>query len=264
MNKFVIFLVFTLILFLFPSNIYAVTITVDNYPSTITNEMFNVTVTVTGAINAMNYLRVDLYKDGTTNYFGETYNGSDWYSGSDGKSYYPILIENSSASATVQAQLGNPSETEYLGSGVYKLKIRRYTSSGSQSSSDSQVPVEIQINYQKPTPTPTLTPTQTSTATSTPSSTPVQTKTSTPLPTPTKTASPKPTQTPSNTPTEEPINFLPTLVESNVASATPQVLGVKTVKKANLLPFVFIGTGIFFLGFASFYMYNNNRRKDIA
>src|SRR5258706_6771329 len=126
-------------------NILAVTVSVSNFPSSISSDMFNVDVLVTGAGNGTNYLRVDLYKDGTTNYFGETYNGSDWYSASTGTSYFPVQIQNSSGSATVQAQLGNPTVTNYPGPGSYKLKIRRYTSSGSQSANDTQTPVDIQI-----------------------------------------------------------------------------------------------------------------------
>ena len=96
-------------LLLFSREIHAVTVTINNYTSSISSEIFNVEASISGATNAKNYLRIDLYKENTTNYFGETYNGSDWYFGSDGKNYFPVQIQNSSASATIQAQLGNPS-----------------------------------------------------------------------------------------------------------------------------------------------------------
>jgi hypothetical protein len=180
-----------LVFFLAPKAVYAVSITINSYPSSVSSEIFTVEATVSGATNATNYLRVDLYKEGTTNYFGETYNGSDWYIGPTGINFYPIQIQNSSASATIQAQIGNPSSTYYSGPGTYKLKIRRYTASGSSSSNDTQTPVDIQLNYVLPTPTPTDTPTPVPTATPTPASTPTQT------PTPTKSPTKSPTITPS-------------------------------------------------------------------
>ena len=191
---------FFLLLFaiLFSREIYAVTVTINSYTSSISSEIFNVEASVSGATNATNYLRVDLYKEGTNNYFGETYNGSDWYAGSDGKSYFPIQIQNSSASAIIQAQIGNPSINSYPGPGVYKLKLRRYTSSGSQSQNDQQTPVDVQLTYVFPTPSPTDTLTPVPTATATPTSTPTPTPTPSPSPTPTQTQTPtvKPTKTP--------------------------------------------------------------------
>ena len=63
-----------------------------------------------------NYLRVDLFKDGSFNYFGETFNGSDWYKGSDGKSYFPISIDSSKiATASVQTEVGSPSSRNFQG-----------------------------------------------------------------------------------------------------------------------------------------------------
>jgi hypothetical protein len=124
--------VWILCFFVFTTPVSAVNIAITNFPTTIENlDQFQVTASISGAMNATNYLRVDLYKEATTNYFGETFNGTDWYSGSDGKSYYPIQIQNSSASATIFAQIGNPTAGQYSGPGAYKLKIRRYTSSGS-------------------------------------------------------------------------------------------------------------------------------------
>lgn len=131
-----------------------------------------------GASSGTNYIRVDLYKDGTQNYFGETYNGSDWYSGSDGKQYFPITIidSKSTASAALQARTGVPSISDYDGQGSYKMRIRRYTTSGGQGSEDpntSAVSVAITISTPTPTPTftpqPTATPKQSSVATITPS-----------------------------------------------------------------------------------------------
>lgn len=185
------------------SEVHAVTIVINSYPGTVNStNSFQVTASVSGAINATNYLRVDLYKDGTSNYFGETYNGSDWYSGSDGKTYFPIQIQNASASANLSFQIGNPSATDYPGPGTYKLRIRRYTSSGSPASNDLQIPVDIQINYIFPAPTPSPAPSSTTapTPTPTPTKTPTPIPTKTPIPSPKKTPSPAPTPIPTNTP----------------------------------------------------------------
>lgn len=201
-----------IVFFLVPKNIYAVSITVNSCPSTISSEIFTVEASISGATNATNFLRIDLFKEGTTNYFGETYNGSDWYNGSDGKNYFPVQIQNSSASASIQAQLGNPSSGSYPGPGMYKLRIRRYTASGSQSNNDVQTPVDIELTYVLPTPTPTETPTPVPTATATPTSTP------TPTTTPTSTKTPTPTPTPSPKPTTAPTLF----------STSPAVLSTST------------------------------------
>lgn len=48
--------------------------------------------------------------------------------------------------------MGSPSSTEYPGSGTYKIKVRRYTSSGSLASSDTQTPQDITINHSSPSP----------------------------------------------------------------------------------------------------------------
>ncbi|HKB88460.1 MAG TPA: hypothetical protein VKC53_02295, partial [Patescibacteria group bacterium] len=76
-----IFILCSWVLF-FPKKIFAVSISINNFPQIINSiDSFQVSVNITGATNATNYLRVDLYKDGSSNYFGETYNGSDWYGG---------------------------------------------------------------------------------------------------------------------------------------------------------------------------------------
>jgi hypothetical protein len=235
---------------LFMSKVFAVTITIANFPTSISTDVFTVEASVSGATNATNYLRVDLFKDGTTNYFGETYNGSDWYGGSDGKSYFPVQIQNSSASAVLQAQLGNPNETFYPGPGTYKLRIRRYTSSGSQSQNDQQNPIDVQITYVAPTPTPTPTPT----LSPTPS----------PIPTPTPTKSPTPTASPASqqggpkitpkaeTPTPVPIES-PEILGLESAPPTPVPSGLPDVEnKTPVLAFAFIGAGIILTGLSVF------------
>lgn len=239
---------------LVPTDIYAVTISVGDYPLSISSNIFSLTATVSGATNATNYLRVDLYKDGTTNYFGETYNGSDWYGGSDGKSYFPIQIQNSSGSAILQAQLGNPNISDYPGQGSYKLKIRRYTASGSQSQNDQQTSIDIQITYVAPTPT--LDPT--------PSPTPVITSTPTLIPTPTKIPMPIPTKSPTPTSTS---SQTPEILGESTIGPTPSPLVTfspenKIQGKFPIVAVIFIGLGVILVGISGIIFFNG--RKNLG
>lgn len=169
--------IFVLFFLLLPSEVLAVTVNIHDYPTVISSDSFNLGFTVTGASEGQNYLRVDMFKDGTTNYFGETFNGNDWYEGSEGKSYFPISIDSSKiATASVQTRIGSPNSSEFPGPGLYKLKLRRYTASGNPASSDQQAPVDIQINVVLPTVVPTPAPTSkpsTAKATAAPSKTSV-------------------------------------------------------------------------------------------
>lgn len=192
--------------------ILPVVIVFNTYPASISNQEFNVNLTITGAKAGTNYLRIELYKEGTTNYFGETFNGKDWYSGSDGLSYFPVNITNASTSAIVKGRLGNPTGSEYEGAGNYKLKVKRYTSSGS-AANDTHDPVDILVSY--------------------------DIKTSTPNPTATQDISPIPNQThiPTNLPSPSVVST-PTLVPSAVVLAknatqnpTPSLTTTSTSKE---------------------------------
>ncbi len=220
MFKKILFLFF-LFLF-FPQKVFAVTLDIVNYPVAITSEPFAIEVTVSGAQTGQNYLRVDLYKDATSNYFGETFNGSIWYGGSVGQQYFSITINSgATASATLQGRIGDPSLTEFPGPGSYKLKIRRYTSSGSQASNDQQTPKEIQINFSTPTPTPS--------PASTPIPTPSPTPTSIPKPATPKPSTPTPSLTISPIPTKIVVGF-----EDEIASES-EILGTSSAEPSAAL-----------------------------
>jgi len=168
----------------------AVTITLSNVPSSISTDPFTLNVDISGPNPGTNYLRVDLFKDGTSNYFGETNNSSAYYSGSDGLQYFPVTVSaEGTASAQLTAKIGSPSLNDYPGPGQYKLKVRRYTSSGKAASSDQQTPADVQITFDLPTPTPTNPPS--------PTKTPAPTSPPAPTSTPKLTAfSPSPTKIP--------------------------------------------------------------------
>lgn len=204
-------------------------------PSTISATPFAVTVSVYGANPGRNYLRVDLFKDGTSNsnYFGETHNGTEWYFGSVGTSYFPldILSSTSTASATFQAQIGEPSLTEYPGPGAYKLRIRRYTSASSYSPSG---PYDVTIDI--PTPTSTLTPTQnlTNTPTSAPTASPAP---PTGTPTPTKVPIKTPTRVPTLTPT--PVIAIEATPSSDVLGSESSPMPEAKPQKGSIKPVIF-------------------------
>lgn len=169
--------VLSLVLFLIAAkSALAITVTISDYPQAITQEPFTITVSVEGAQPATNYLRVDLYKEGTSSYFGETYNGMDWYSGSDGKQYFPVSIQSGQIwSGEVQAKIGEASSSKYTEPGSYKMRIRRYTASGGQggeNASDSSVFITIDAPAPNPTPTPQTSTTQSTSSTSNKSKSP--------------------------------------------------------------------------------------------
>lgn len=168
-----------LIIFLFflkPQFVFAVTVTISNTPSTITTDPFTLTVTIAGAQAGTNYLRVDLYQEGTTSYFGETYNGTSWYDGSDYNQYFPVTITSGvDWTGDIQGRIEST-----VNNGPYKLKVRRYTSQSSYIFSNS---VDILVDIPLPTPTPTPIPTPTPLITETPAPEPTTEPTETPAPT---------------------------------------------------------------------------------
>lgn len=203
-----------LFILVFSKNVFAVTTTISNLPSTISTDPFTINIVISGASTGTNYLRIDLYKISSSNYFGETFNGSSWYNAGDYIQYYPVTIQSGNNwTGQVQGRLGSPSLTQYDGPGQYKIKVRRYTSSGSYSTTEANNgALDIIINVPIPTPTPVITPTDIIMPTPTLIPTITITPTLTPMLiiTPTTTAmggtgnpSPTETQTPIYTPTPQ-------------------------------------------------------------
>ena len=247
----------TLFLFaIFTSRAYAVTVSITNYPPTITDQSFTLTASVSGATTGTNYLKIDIFKDGTTNYFGETFNNSDWYGGSTYTQYLPITIQSGVVwGGTIQGRIGSPTTTQYDGTGTYKIRLRRYTGGGGYTASEadnSSVVVGISLPTATPIPSDTPTPTKTPTPTNAP--------TSTSTPTPTKTPTPSPTKSPSTTITptskvsgslkkEDGSNNSTVLNSIGLNSGSPvptgskmEVLGTSTSKT----PLLFIALGLIF------------------
>ena len=166
--------IIVLIVLLFPSPALAVTVNISNTPSTIKEDSFSFNVSVSGAQSGTNYLRANFYPVGTTKYFGYTYNNSSFYNGSDFTQYFPINIDSSGNwGGNLQAKL-DTSSPYYSGPGIYNLKVRRYTSSGSYIWSN-EVALSVPTNTTTPTPTSSPTPTSTVAITATPSPTNIPT-----------------------------------------------------------------------------------------
>lgn len=224
--RFVIGFIIFLLFFLFPKDVLAVSVTVNTYPNTISsNDPFTVNLTITGAETGKNYVKIQLYKEGSTpKFFGETNNGSTWLREASGANFFPVDIPSSGPwTGDVQGRIGSPSIDEYNGSGAYKLRIQRYTSSGTTGVEDeNQSAVSVTINVPTATPNPT--------ATQAP--TPTHTPTPTPKPEPTNTPTPSPTKAPTSTPTKIPSK-----------SPTPSVAALKTTKLQPTRPMVGIRDG---------------------
>lgn len=170
--------------FLFPLKAYAVSVFINDTPTVITTDVFTLSVSVIGASSGTNYLRADLYKEGTTNYFGETFNGNGWYAGSDGKQYFPITVPNDNP-FTIQVRIGDTIPNEYDGTGIYKVRVRRYTAGGNYNNDEAKASaVTIGISFPTPTVAPTNSPTPTKIPTPTKVPTPTKSPTPTKIPTP--------------------------------------------------------------------------------
>ncbi len=228
MKAIIVIAAFFIFLFLLPVQwtVSAVAITINNYPSTLTDEQFTITASISGATSGTNYLRIDIYKDGTTNYFGETFNNVDWYGGSTYSQYLPITIQSGVTwSGSIQGRIGSPNTTQYNGEDSYKLRLRRYTSGGGSTASEANASaVNVLISIPTATPIPTDSPTPTLDPTSTVTPTPSKTPTPTKKPTPTKT--PTPNKSIASTKTETP---MPTSKnKSKVGNTNKGILGFFT------------------------------------
>lgn len=158
-------LVALFLIFIFTKVALAVT-SVTDVPTTLSDsEELTANVTLSGlGKSTLYYLKGDFVKEGTTNYFGQTWNGSAWVkTGSDKTNYLAVTTDEAGQwSGSVKAK-PDLSDSGFSGSGVYLFKIGRYTVNST--SPDWSGPFNVQINS---TSVPTATPTGT-TASATPS-----------------------------------------------------------------------------------------------
>ena len=178
----VLFFICLFLSIFFPSKVFAVSVSIMDFPVNITDSPFNITASISGASTGTNYLKIDIFKEGSTNYFGETFNGSDWYAGSNYLQYFPINVQSGVLwNGVLQSRAGSPSETQYDATGTYKIRVRRYTSGGGYTASEANNS-SVTISLNLPTPTPSITPAAINQ--NTPVPTLIQTNSPTPSPRP--------------------------------------------------------------------------------
>lgn len=152
---------------------FAVAPSITNAPSTInTDTAFSLTTTMSGlSNNAVYRLRIALAPQGTSNYFGSTFNGTSWYNGTPSPINYSNFLSittdsTGSWSGDVQGKVES-SDPNFSGSSTtYNLKIGRYTETGSSPTWSSPLSIALIA------PSPTSTPPPSSTPTATPSDIP--------------------------------------------------------------------------------------------
>lgn len=257
-------LVFIFLLFFlaFPKPVFAVAPTITNNPSSIDiDNSFTLSATMSGlSDNTIYRLRIAFAKSGTSNYFGSTFNGTDWYNGTPSPIDYSNFLsvttdENGAWGGDIlgKVEAGDPNFT--TGSDTYDVKVGRYTQSGTSATWSNIVAIFLVA----PSPTPTSTPTPSPSPTSAPD--PTSTKTPTPSPAP-KTPTPTPVK---SSPTIKPtITIFPTSVlgestksaESRLSETAKLAIGKNVSddeKKINpnssgsSFPIIFIILGIVFI-----------------
>lgn len=177
-------------------------------PSSIgTDSQFTLTATMSGLSKGAIYrLRIVLAQPNTTNYFGSTNNGTDWYSGIPSPINYSKFLsittdKDGSWNGEILGKFeSGDSNYKNTGSGLYDLKFGRYTENGSTATWSNI----ISVNLAAPSATPTNIPTPKSIATNTPTSKPQNTNTPFPTksPTPFKNQSSTIAQVSNNTPVQ--------------------------------------------------------------
>lgn len=157
----------------FPSNVYAeFTFTIPQ--TTITDEQeidTSVNLSLQGQGNKTYYLEGALKKEGSTNYFGLTWNDSSWvkYTASNYTTLKSITLDSTGKwNGIVKAKI-DKSSSLFTGDGNYTLRLKRFTSSGSNFWADNDIALTVTLPS-SPTPTPVSTPAPSSTSTGSTSS----------------------------------------------------------------------------------------------
>lgn len=188
------FVVFLLVFLLFPRISFAAAPQITAYPSgdISLNQSFTVSATMSGLTkNAVYRMRIVLAPQGTSNYFGSTWNGISWYNGTpspiDYTNFLSITTDGTGAwYGDMQGEVDADDPNFTTGSGTYDLKVGRYTQTGSSATWSNIISVTIVL---PPTATSTPIPPPTNTPTPIiPTARPIATATSQPMNSPTHSA----------------------------------------------------------------------------
>lgn len=271
----------------FPLDVHAATITFSEpSASTFVSQDQELSIQVRLSIHASDgtpyYLRGVFSKDGTHNYCGYTWNGTDWFSGpyssNEGwKNFLLVTIASDSAETILKAKLDREKK-ECQENGTYQFRVQRFIATSGSGTFDGQEPLVISVSLPTLTPTslPTSSPIPIPSLTVTPKST--ITQKSKPIESdstsaPSKSTSPLSKIPPSVTPTPTPVTesvalaISPTqLVEEKAyednGTVRTEVLGIETENQSRYAPYFFLLTGICFLIAGVFVGYQKFRKND--
>lgn len=181
--------------------------------------------------NNKNYYLEGAFKKGSSNYFGLTWNDSSWvqYTSSDFSTLKLITTDTTGKWSGIAKIKIDKDSSLFSGSGIYTLRIKRFTTGGSGTWADNSIDLEVNA----PSPIPTATPTPTPS----PSPSPTSTPTSTPTPTPSNSVSKtKTTSTKSNTPAPTVIQPtpIPSINDTKIASVPVKSLARIEYKVASV------------------------------
>lgn len=121
----------------------------------------SVVLSLQGQNNKTYYLEGAFKKEGTTNYFGLTWNDSSWvkYTASNFSSLKSVTTDQTGNwSGSVKVKIDKDSSL-FSGNGTYTLKMKRFTTAGSETWSDNDITL---IVSSPPSPSPTPTPSSSS------------------------------------------------------------------------------------------------------
>lgn len=123
-------------------------------PTTITSpdEVITLSVSATNLDNIQQYFQAAITKEGESDYFGFTNNGTDWKkyeSKPDYTTCYPFTPINKIWSGQIQAKI-DTTDSGYDGPGNYTIKLIKYITSSSGASSNNTATININLVSDSP------------------------------------------------------------------------------------------------------------------
>lgn len=120
------------------SDILAVEFKMTNPPSAISQEEFEIGVSLSGAKKATNYFKIYINSKDNKN-VAKTWNGSLWQSTGGGKNYFPVEIIDNTQEIKILGKV-DPKDIEEQS---YELFVKRYTASGAVAESTEKQKVDL-------------------------------------------------------------------------------------------------------------------------
>jgi len=254
----------TLLVLLFPRPVLAVDLSIKD--PIINNLELSISASLSASSNY--YLQGTLRSQSSSKYFGETQNNrNDWidYVSSPEKehitsNFFVTDVQSATWSGIVKLRF-KVDDPNYLGPGIYDLKLRRFTGNSSNSAGESNT---LAINLTANIPTIAPSPSPTPSPSPSPTPTPIPSPTPTPTPSPSKTptpsvvfrdevGSPPPTGTVAGETTQIDLSGFgasPSHVGANHDSPVQPVLNKSRAKTA-----ITVGSGLILISLASFLGY---------